>query len=80
LAFGKAFIVRTNEGRSPPGAELFTRAMKLLPDVTFLHRDPIQSIEVLICAALYLQCLDSRSAAFNVVRANERPFSAINAH
>ena len=71
LAFGKAFIARTNRGRSPPGAELFTRAMKLLPDITFLHSDPIQSIEILICAALYLQCLDSRSAAFNVVSGTE---------
>lgn len=67
LAFGKAFIVRTNKAKRPPGAELFVQAMQLLPNVTFFWSDPIQSIEVLTCIALYLQCLDLRSAAYNVV-------------
>lgn len=64
LAFGKAFIVRSEKGQSPPGAEFFVRAMKLLPDVMFLYSNPIQSIEILCCTALYLQCLDFRSAAY----------------
>ena len=68
LAFGKAFLVRAEKGRRPPGAELFVQAMKILPDITFLFTDPLQSIEILCCAALYLQCLDSRSAAYNLVR------------
>lgn len=67
LAFGKAFIVRTDKGQRSPGSDLFVQAMKLLPDITFLCADPLQSIEVLCCAALYLQCLDSRSAAYNLV-------------
>ncbi|KAF2174009.1 hypothetical protein M409DRAFT_62193 [Zasmidium cellare ATCC 36951] len=67
LAFGKAFIVRTNKAKRPPGAELFVQAMQLLPNVTFFWSDPIQSIEILTCKALYLQCLDLRSAAYNVI-------------
>ena len=69
LAFGKAFVIRIGKGRRPPGADLFVRAMKMLPDMTFLcSTDPIQAIEVLICAALYLQCIDMRSSAHNIVR------------
>ena len=67
LAFGKAFTVRTQTGRRPPGADLFVQAIKLLPDAIFLYNEPLHSIEVLCCAALYLQCLDSRSAAYNLV-------------
>lgn len=52
LAFGKAFIVRSSKDKRPPGAELFTQAMQLLPDITFLYTDPIQSVEILCCAAL----------------------------
>lgn len=52
LAFGKAFIARANKEKRPPGAELFAQAMQLLPDITFLYTDPIQSVEILCCAAL----------------------------
>ena len=72
LAFGKAFNVRIGKGRRPPGADLFVRAMKLLPDITFLCTDPVQAIEVLICVALYLQCIDMRNAAYNFVCAGFR--------
>ncbi|KAK4613741.1 Proline utilization trans-activator [Fulvia fulva] len=67
LAFGKAFIVGANKSKRPPGAELFVQGMQLLPDITGLYTDPVQSTEVLCCAALYLQCLDLRSAAYNVI-------------
>ncbi|EME42292.1 hypothetical protein DOTSEDRAFT_175269 [Dothistroma septosporum NZE10] len=67
LAFGKAFIVGANKSKRPPGAELFVQGMQLLPDITGLYTDPVQSIEILCCAALYLQCLDLRSAAYNVI-------------
>ncbi|KAI7377669.1 hypothetical protein KC328_g14315 [Hortaea werneckii] len=67
LAFGKAFIIRSSKGRRPPGADLFIHAMKLLPDMTCLCTDPIQSIEVLCCAALYLQCVDLRNPAYNLI-------------
>ena len=67
LALGKAFIVRVGQDRRPPGANLYVQAMKLLPDTTYLCNDPIPSIEILCCAALYLQCLDMRSSAYNLV-------------
>lgn len=68
LALGKAFIVRgVGKDKRPPGAELYVHAMKLLPDVTLLCADPVQSVEILCCAALYLQCLDMRTAAYNLV-------------
>ncbi|KAH8672613.1 fungal-specific transcription factor domain-containing protein [Tricladium varicosporioides] len=67
LAFGKAFVVRSTSSRTPPGAELFVQAMKLLPDIIFLYTQPLQSIEILCSAALYLQCLDFRSSAYNMI-------------
>ena len=67
LAFGKEFVVRAAKGRKPAGADLYVKAAKLLPDIIYLRTDPIQSIEILICAALYLQCLDLRSGAHNMV-------------
>ncbi|KAI9695084.1 MAG: hypothetical protein M1820_008946 [Bogoriella megaspora] len=67
LAFGKGFIVRAKVGQRPPGSELFVQAMKLLPDITYMFSDTVQAIEMLCCAALYLQCLDNRSAAYSIV-------------
>ncbi|KIW77665.1 hypothetical protein Z517_07497 [Fonsecaea pedrosoi CBS 271.37] len=67
LAFGKAFVVQSNKGRKPPGAELFVYAMKLIPDLAFYSADPIEAIQVLCCAALYLQCLDFRGAAYRII-------------
>lgn len=67
LAFGKAFVVQGNSSGPPPGAELFVQAMKLLPSVVFLSTQPIPSVEILCCAALYLQCLDFRCSAYNTV-------------
>ena len=43
------------------------KGMKLLPDPTYLCNDPIPSIEILCCAALYLQCLDMRATAYSLV-------------
>lgn len=67
MAFGKAFVVRMGRARRPPGADLFVHAMDLLPDTLFLENDPLQSIELLCCAALYFQCVDMRNAAFSKV-------------
>ena len=67
LAFGKAFIVRKKSGTKPAGAEFFVHAMKMLPDITYLTRNPIDSVEVPCCAALYYQCIDYRTAAYNMV-------------
>ncbi|KAL8830592.1 MAG: hypothetical protein Q9191_001345 [Dirinaria sp. TL-2023a] len=67
LALGKAFIVRVGQNRRPPGANLFVQAMRLLPDTTYLCNDPIPSIEILCCAALYFQCSDMRDPAYSLV-------------
>ena len=70
LAFGKAFVAHRNSTRRPPGADLFAQAIKLMPDIVYLLADPLEAVEILCCKALYLQCLDFRSAAYNVVRVN----------
>ncbi|WPH03595.1 Hypothetical protein R9X50_00647700 [Acrodontium crateriforme] len=67
LALGKAFVVRVGQGRKPPGANLFSQAMKLIPDATYLYTDALQSVELLCCAALYLQCIDKRNAAYTLI-------------
>lgn len=74
LALGKALTVRSKADAGVlPGGELFVQAMQLLPDVSFLCRDCLHSVEVLCCASLYLQCLDHRSAAYNLVRCLPSP-------
>lgn len=67
LALGKAFIVRVGQNRRPPGASEYVQAMKLLPDSIYLCNDPIQSMEILCCAAIYLQCLDMRASAYSLI-------------
>lgn len=67
IALGKAFVARSAHGKIPAGAELFLEAMRMLPEITFFSTDPVEAIEILVCAALYLQCLDFRSAAYNLV-------------
>ncbi|KAL9110783.1 MAG: hypothetical protein Q9227_004775 [Pyrenula ochraceoflavens] len=67
IAFGKAFAARTIDKSRPPGVELFLEAMRRLPEITFFTNDPIEAIEILVCASLYLQCLDFRNAAYNLI-------------
>lgn len=67
LAFGKIFVARTADGRRPPGAEFFERARILMPDILYLNNQPVEAVEVLCCQALYLQSLDFRVVAHNVV-------------
>ena len=68
LAFGKSLVAQSGKGtKPPPGIDLFVRAMQLMPDFTFLEADPIEKIQVMCCAALYLQCLEHRSAAHRIV-------------
>ena len=67
LAFGKGFVQHKLQGNKPPGAEFFVRALQLLPDISVLHQEPIESTEILCCIALYLQALDCRSSAHNYV-------------
>lgn len=67
LAFEKAFTSRKDRGRRPPGAELFTRAIELLPSTVTLSREPMISVEILMCLALYIHCIDYRMSAYNYV-------------
>ena len=67
LAFGKAFVTQRNQGRRPPGAEYFTTALHLLPAIMLLWQDPVLSVEIMCCIALYFQCLDYRLVAHNYV-------------
>lgn len=68
IAFGKGFVKHKQQGTKPAGGELFVNALQLLPDVSVLHQEPIESTEILCCVALYLQALDFRSSAHNYVR------------
>lgn len=68
LAFGKGFVQHKMQGNKPPGSEFFVKALQLLPDLSVLHQEPIESTEILCCVALYLQALDYRSSAHNYVR------------
>lgn len=62
MAFGKSFVVK-QESIGPAGSEFFSRALNLLPDATYLSRDPVKATELFVCVALYLHCLDHRVAA-----------------
>ncbi|GLI82258.1 hypothetical protein PoHVEF18_010686 [Penicillium ochrochloron] len=67
LAFGKGFVQHKLQGNKPAGAEYFVKALQLLPDISVLHQEPIESTEILCCVALYLQALDCRSSAHNYI-------------
>lgn len=71
LAFGKVFVTRRNETRKPPGADLFVQAMKMMPDLIYVYLQPVDSLiqcmEIFSCMALYLQCLDYRGPAYDMV-------------
>lgn len=71
LALGKALVVVFTTGTKPPGSELFVEGMRTLPDIGLTGSEPIQTMEILCCAALYLQCLDKRKAAYNQVSASK---------
>lgn len=66
-ALGKAIVGSKGNGNTPPGAELFTKAFILLPDYCYLWTDPSNAGEILCSVALYLQCIDWRISAHNMV-------------
>lgn len=67
LAFGKAFVTKTSRGKRPPGANFFCKAIEILPDTSVLWKEPVESTEILCCIAMYFQCIDHRSSAYNYV-------------
>lgn len=79
MAFGKALLVPGEPGKSPPGSGLVSRALELFPDNQGLYQDPVLSMEILCCLALYLQSVDHRNSAFTYVRQNAMlPFGSFN--
>ncbi|KAH8674253.1 hypothetical protein BX600DRAFT_227513 [Xylariales sp. PMI_506] len=67
LAFGQAFLTHSDSNTSPAGSNFAARAMALIPDVAQLHEEQSLAIEVLALAALYLQSIDMRVAAFQYI-------------
>ncbi|KAK1541337.1 hypothetical protein CPAR01_07326 [Colletotrichum paranaense] len=67
MAFGKALLVPGNPNQTPPGSDLVTRALELLPDVHGLYQDPVLSVEILCGLALYLQSVDHRNSAYTYI-------------
>lgn len=79
MAFGKALLNHSRSQKGPPGHQYAARALALMPDFTKLHEDHLLAIEVLALAALYLQSIDLRIAAFQYVSVNctKREFSVL---
>ncbi|KAJ5774262.1 hypothetical protein N7457_009158 [Penicillium paradoxum] len=67
LAFGKGFVQPKVHGKGPPGVGYFIKALQLLPDPSALYRDPMIGTEILCCIALYYQCVDFRTSAYNFI-------------
>ncbi|KAF7563413.1 hypothetical protein G7046_g724 [Stylonectria norvegica] len=64
LAFGKAIVNNSGPRDTPSGYQYAVRAMSLMPDLSGMDVDNHQSIQALTLAALYLQSIDMRVAAF----------------
>ncbi|CAG8298967.1 unnamed protein product [Penicillium salamii] len=71
IALGKAVVGAQTQGKLPPGSEFFRAAFMMLPDYSFLWKDPCTSAEILCAFALYLQSIDWRTSAHNMVSALE---------
>ncbi|BCS01740.1 Zn(II)2Cys6 transcription factor [Aspergillus luchuensis] len=67
IALGKAFVGARANGVNPPGAEYFTTAFMMLPDYSFFWKDPCTSAELLCSMALYMQSIDWRTSAHNLI-------------
>ncbi|KAL3436127.1 fungal-specific transcription factor domain-containing protein [Aspergillus tetrazonus] len=67
MALGKAFIGEKSCETTLPGAEYFTRAFMMLPDYSVLWKDPCAAAEGLCSMALYLQSIDWRTSAHNLI-------------
>lgn len=67
VALGKALSGSKNIGNVPPGADLFAKAFMMLPDYCFLWKEPYTASEILCSIALYLQSIDWRTSAHNMV-------------
>jgi hypothetical protein len=73
MAFAKAFTASSPPSNVTSSFEMFSRALRLLPEITQLCEDPVGSTEILCCIALYLQSVDHRVAASIYVSINAKP-------
>jgi hypothetical protein len=71
MSFGKALLTKIQTGESHDaasvGSNLLIRALRLLPDITYLCSEPIEATEILCAISLFLQCIDHRCAAHSYV-------------
>jgi len=66
LAFGEAFTLMVSP-TSLPGTEYASRALSLISTIVTIDRNSLVAIETFCLAALYLQSLDLRLMAFQMV-------------
>ncbi|KAF4556833.1 Fungal specific transcription factor domain-containing protein 58 [Elsinoe fawcettii] len=66
IAFGRAFVAQANHRAPavPPGTEYGARAMGMISDLTRPGIPRLEAISTLTLAALYLQCLDMKTTAY----------------
>ncbi|KAM0716638.1 hypothetical protein Q7P37_008083 [Cladosporium fusiforme] len=67
LAIGKALHGEYHKGPRPSGADFFEQSMRVVPHLALARAEPMESIEILCCAALYLQSVDRRQSAYSLI-------------
>lgn len=67
LAFGEAFS-KTESNEAVPGLSYASRALSLIPNLVPIDKSSLPAVEALCLAALYLQAVDLRLMAFQLVR------------
>ncbi|KAI1877732.1 hypothetical protein JX265_003740 [Neoarthrinium moseri] len=67
LAFGKAFASTSNSQHGPAGHQYALRAMRLLPNMSIPNSDAMLGVPALALAAVYLQSVDMRVAAYQLI-------------
>lgn len=66
LAFGEVFV-STGSSKSIPGINYASRALALIPSIVPLDENSLPAVEALCLASLYLQAVDLRLMAFQLV-------------
>lgn len=68
LAFGEAILNKGSTASSIPGSQYAARALSLIPNTFRVNKSSMLVVETLCLASLYLQSLDLRLEAFQMVR------------
>lgn len=66
LAFGEAFS-KSESNEAVPGLSFASRALSLIPNLVPIDKSSLRAVEALCLAALYLQAVDLRLMAFQLV-------------